>query len=81
MISDTTRSEVIGSLSESVASDASQSDIEREFFVKDRLMSLIQMVIEPDEVAKTVAYVASPWAAASNGAALRVNGGITPTIV
>jgi len=38
-------------------------------------------MIEPEEVASLVAYVASPLSAATNGAALRVDGGITPTIV
>jgi len=79
----TTRSEGIVSFLKSVASDASQSDaeIEREFFSRDRPTSLIQRMIEPEEVASMVAYIASPLAAATNGAALRVDGGITPTIV
>ncbi|MGU3390738.1 SDR family NAD(P)-dependent oxidoreductase [Sphingomonas sp. M1A8_2b] len=79
----TTQSEGIVSFLKSVASDASQSDaqIEREFFSRDRRTSLIQRIIEPGEVASMVAYVASTLAAATNGAALRVDGGITPSIV
>jgi NAD(P)-dependent dehydrogenase (short-subunit alcohol dehydrogenase family) len=38
-------------------------------------------MIELEEVASLVAYVARPLSAATNGAALRVDGGITPTIV
>ena len=43
--------------------------------------ALIQRMIEPGNVASMVAYVASPFFAATNGAALRVDGGITPTPV
>jgi len=37
--------------------------------------------IDPEEVANMVASVASPLSAAANGAALRVDGGIVPTVV
>ncbi|MET0313306.1 MAG: SDR family oxidoreductase [Hansschlegelia sp.] len=79
----TTRSEGIVDFIKSVVSDpnASEADQEREFFAKERPTSLIQRMIEADEVASMVAYVASPLSAATNGAALRVDGGITPTIV
>jgi NAD(P)-dependent dehydrogenase (short-subunit alcohol dehydrogenase family) len=79
----TTRSEGIVGFLKSVASDpgASSDEIEREFFANERPTSLIQRMIEPQEVANLVAYVASPLSAATNGAALRVDGGITPTIV
>jgi NAD(P)-dependent dehydrogenase (short-subunit alcohol dehydrogenase family) len=40
----------------------------------------LQRMIEPDEIANLVAYVASPLSSATNGAALRVDGGVTPTI-
>jgi NAD(P)-dependent dehydrogenase (short-subunit alcohol dehydrogenase family) len=79
----TTRSEGIVEFLRSVADDpnAPVDEIERGFFAKERPTSLIQRMIEPDEVATLVAYVASPLSAATNGAALRVDGGITPTIV
>jgi NAD(P)-dependent dehydrogenase (short-subunit alcohol dehydrogenase family) len=41
-----------------------------------RPSSLIRRLATPDEVASMVAYVCSPRAAATNGAALRVEGGI-----
>ena len=51
-----------------------------EFFAKGRPSSLLQRMIEPDEIANLVAYLASPLSSATNGAALRVDGGVTPTI-
>jgi predicted ester cyclase len=50
------------------------------FIAKGRPSSLLQRMIEPQEIANLVAYVASPLSAATNGAALRVDGGVTPTI-
>ena len=60
--------------------DAPEADREAEFFTKMRPLSLIQRLIEAEEVAAMVAYVASPLGAATNGAALRVEGGMVPTI-
>lgn len=79
----TTRSEGIVDFLRSVSEDphAPEAQIERAFFAKERPTSLIQRMIEPEEIASLVAYVASPLSAATNGAALRVDGGITPTIV
>ena len=51
-----------------------------QFFAEHRATSLLQRLIEPEEVANLVAFVASPLSSAVNGAALRVDGGVTPTI-
>ena len=77
-----TRSEGIIDFLKSLASDpqAFSSEIEAEFFAKHRSSSLVQRMIEPEEIADLVAYVASPLSSATNGAALRVDGGVTPTI-
>ena len=56
--------------------NVSVEEIEQEFFAEDRPTSIIQRFIEPEEVANMVAYVASPLASATNGAALRVEGGV-----
>jgi NAD(P)-dependent dehydrogenase (short-subunit alcohol dehydrogenase family) len=77
-----TRSEGIIDFLKSVSSDpdASAVEIEAEFFAKHRSSSLLQRMIEPEEIADLVAFVASPLSAATNGAALRVDGGIVTTI-
>ena len=77
-----TRSEGIEDFLKSVASnpDAPAKEIEAEFFAKARASSLIQRMIEPQEIASLVAYLASPLASATNGAALRVEGGLIATI-
>ena len=49
-------------------------------FVKHRSTSLIQRFASVDEIANTVVYVSSRQASATNGAALRVEGGIIQTI-
>jgi NAD(P)-dependent dehydrogenase (short-subunit alcohol dehydrogenase family) len=51
-------------------------EVEHQFFTETRPLSLLQRFISPDEVAATVAFVSSPWAAATNGASIRVDGGI-----
>jgi hypothetical protein len=57
-----------------------RATIEREFFDKNRPTSLIRRFATPAEVANMVAYVASPLASATTGAALRVEGGIIKSI-
>ena len=49
---------------------------EKEFFEKVRPTSLIKRFATPAEVASMVAYVVSPLASATTGAALRVDGGV-----
>jgi NAD(P)-dependent dehydrogenase (short-subunit alcohol dehydrogenase family) len=58
------------------ASGMSFADFEKEFFEKVRPTSLIRRFAAPEEVASLVAYVASPLASATTGAALRVDGGV-----
>ena len=52
------------------------ADVEKEFFEKVRPTSLLKRYATTDEVASMVAYVCSPLASATNGAALRVEGGV-----
>jgi len=51
-------------------------EVEAEFFENVRPTSLIKRFATPEEVASLVAYVASPLASATTGAALRVDGGV-----
>jgi NAD(P)-dependent dehydrogenase (short-subunit alcohol dehydrogenase family) len=50
--------------------------VEDEFFKTARPTSLIKRFATPEEVAAMVTFVASPLSAATNGAALRVDGGV-----
>jgi NAD(P)-dependent dehydrogenase (short-subunit alcohol dehydrogenase family) len=52
------------------------AEVEKEFFEKVRPSSLLKRYATPEEVASMVAYVCSPLASATNGAALRVDGGV-----
>jgi len=58
------------------SSGKSSEQVEAEFFEKVRPTSLIKRFGTPKEVATLVAYVASPLASATTGAALRVDGGV-----
>jgi NAD(P)-dependent dehydrogenase (short-subunit alcohol dehydrogenase family) len=58
------------------AQNKTPEQVEKEFFAHVRPTSLIKRFITPEEVGSMVAYVASPLAAATNGAALRVDGGV-----
>ena len=53
----------------------------REFIKEHRPSSLLGRLIKPEEIASLVAYVASPLSAATNGAALRAEGGLVQSII
>jgi NAD(P)-dependent dehydrogenase (short-subunit alcohol dehydrogenase family) len=52
------------------------AEFQQEFFEKMRPSSLLRRFATTEEVANLVAYVCSPLSAATNGAALRVDGGV-----
>lgn len=54
----------------------SVAEMEKEFFTSMRGTSLLKRFIEPAEIANIVTYVASPLSSATNGAALRADGGV-----
>jgi NAD(P)-dependent dehydrogenase (short-subunit alcohol dehydrogenase family) len=62
-------------IAQQVAQGRDAAVVERQFFDAFRPTSLIKRFADPDEVGNFVAYVASPLASATTGAALRVDGG------
>ena len=58
------------------AEGKSFGEFEKEFSEKVRPTSLIKRFASPEEIASLVAYVASPLASATTGAALRADGGV-----
>jgi NAD(P)-dependent dehydrogenase (short-subunit alcohol dehydrogenase family) len=72
-----TRSRGVGDFVESLAKEQGKSaaEFETEFFAHVRPTSLLKRFATPEEVASIVAYLASPLASATNGSALRVDGG------
>jgi NAD(P)-dependent dehydrogenase (short-subunit alcohol dehydrogenase family) len=72
-----TRSRGVGDFVAEMAAKSGRSAeaVEKEFFKTARPTSLLQRFATPEEVAALVTYVASPLSSATNGAALRVDGG------
>jgi NAD(P)-dependent dehydrogenase (short-subunit alcohol dehydrogenase family) len=58
-----------------------EKEVERDFFKHMRPSSLLQRFATTNEVAAMVTYVCSECASATNGAALRVDGGVVRSIV
>jgi NAD(P)-dependent dehydrogenase (short-subunit alcohol dehydrogenase family) len=63
------------------AQSVDEATVEKEFFRSVRPSSLLKRFATPEEVAAMVVYVCSPRASATNGAALRVEGGVVRSIV
>ena len=72
-------SEFVGRLASS--SGQTTADFEKEFFRSVRPTSLLQRFATVDEVASLVTYLCSPLASATNGAAVRVDGGVVRATV
>jgi NAD(P)-dependent dehydrogenase (short-subunit alcohol dehydrogenase family) len=78
-----TRSEGIVDFLKNISSapNPTPEQAEHEFFEKHRSSSLLQRLIEAPEIADLVAFLASPLSSATNGAALRAEGGLLRSIV
>jgi NAD(P)-dependent dehydrogenase (short-subunit alcohol dehydrogenase family) len=63
------------------AKGVTPEQVEKEFFQTVRPSSLLQRFATTDEVAALVAFVASPLSSATNGAALRAEGGLVRSIL
>jgi NAD(P)-dependent dehydrogenase (short-subunit alcohol dehydrogenase family) len=78
-----TASEGANNFVENLARDqkTTRQEVEKQFFENMRPTSLLKRMAEPDEVAPLVAFVCSPLSSATNGAALRVDGGVVRSIL
>jgi NAD(P)-dependent dehydrogenase (short-subunit alcohol dehydrogenase family) len=78
-----TRSEGVEEFISNMAKDRKITPdvVEKEFFKNVRPSSLLQRFATTDEVAAMVAFVASPVSSATNGAALRAEGGVVRSIL
>jgi hypothetical protein len=59
----------------------SPAEVEQEFFRSMRPTSLLRRFARPEEVAALVTFVCSPLSSATNGAALRADGGVVRSIL
>jgi NAD(P)-dependent dehydrogenase (short-subunit alcohol dehydrogenase family) len=72
---------VAGVVTEVAAAQGLAADDLRATLGASRSTSLLQRFIDPAEIAHLVAYLASPRSSATNGAALRADGGVLPTML
>lgn len=78
-----TKSKGVGQFIEDLATAGNKTseEVEKDFFQNMRPTSLIQRFATVEEVADTVVYYSSPLASATNGAAIRVEGGLLKSII
>jgi len=65
----------------SKSQNKSKEDVEKDFFTHMRPTSIIQRFTSTDEIANMVVYLCSTLASATNGAAIRVEGGLLKGVV
>jgi NAD(P)-dependent dehydrogenase (short-subunit alcohol dehydrogenase family) len=68
-------------VAEMVGDDLPWDEAQRRFMGEHRPQSLLQRLIEPEEIATIVTYLSSDLASATTGAAVRVDGGYVDSIV
>jgi NAD(P)-dependent dehydrogenase (short-subunit alcohol dehydrogenase family) len=78
-----TESEGVGALAEAMAKqeNKSKAEVEKQFFEHVRPSSLLKRFATVDEVAAMATYLAGKVSSATNGAALRVDGGVVRAIL
>ena len=78
-----TRSEGVDEFVKGMAKQTkkSEAEMERDFFKNARPSSLLRRFATTEEVANMIVYVASAAASATNGASVRVDGGVVRSVV
>ena len=78
-----TKSKGVGGFIEDLAKASKRSieEVETDFFKNMRPTSLLQRFASVEEIADTVVYYSSPLASATNGASIRVEGGLIRSIL
>jgi 3-oxoacyl-[acyl-carrier protein] reductase len=76
-----TRTEGVESFIGGLYPGLTKGESEKRFLRENRPTTLIERLIDPQEIGDLVAYVASPRGAAINGAALRIEGGLLHNVV
>ncbi len=66
---------------QSEKTNLSKKEVTDNFFKNVRTSSLLERFISTEELANTIVYLASPLSAATNGAAIKVDGGSIPGII
>ncbi|MFF3747789.1 SDR family NAD(P)-dependent oxidoreductase [Streptomyces kronopolitis] len=64
-----------------VGTDLPWEEAQRQFMLEHRPQSLLQRLIEPEEIANMAVYLSSPMASATTGGAVRVDGGYIDSIL
>lgn len=75
-----TKSEGVAKFVQELFPDLSLEEAGRRFMRENRPTSLIERLLEPQEIANFVTYISSPLASGINGAALRVDGGLVRSV-
>ena len=68
-------------VAELVGDDLPWDEAQRRFMAEHRPQSLLQRLIEPEEIANMVVYLSSDLASATTGGAIRVDGGYVDSIL
>ncbi len=75
-----TKTEGVAKLVQEVFPGTTLAEAEKRFMRENRPTSLIERLITPEEIGDFVAFVSSQRAAAINGAALRIDGGLVRSV-
>ncbi len=75
-----TKTEGVGKFVQDIFPDETPEAAGRRFMRENRPTSLLERLIDPQEIADFVTFLSSPLSAAINGAALRVDGGLVRSV-